>query len=77
MRWLLNTSGMESTMVVSFKDGTRLNVPNGAQAHNFLQFDLPWLVYVHGEVTCMKMKNAEPSFTVQLPADAQSDACRC
>lgn len=64
-------------MIVSFKDGTRLTLPDGRESHNFLQFDLPWLVYVHGEVTCMKKQSVHTSFSVRLPGTDRRKDCRC
>lgn len=62
-------------MVLSFKDGTRIDLPNGPQAHNFIQFDLPWLVYVHGEVTSFNGNNESSKFKFQIPKSIKTDAC--
>ena len=64
-------------MLVSFKDGTRITLPDGSESHNFLQFDLPWLVYVHGEVTCLKKQSVHASFSVQIPSKDNHEPCRC
>ena len=62
-------------MVLSFKDGDRMSVPNGSQAHNFLQFDLPWLVYVHGEVTSLNDENESSGFKFQIPQSIKRSTC--
>ena len=62
-------------MVVSFKDGTRVDLPNGTQAHNFIQFDLPWLVYVHGQVTSFKADDESTKFKFQIPKSIKRDTC--
>ncbi|PYP85812.1 MAG: hypothetical protein DMG65_19940 [Candidatus Angelobacter sp. Gp1-AA117] len=62
-------------MVLSFKDGTRVDLPNGSQAHNFIQFDLPWLVYVHGEVTSFNAGDESSKFKFQIPRSIEPGTC--
>jgi len=62
-------------MVLSFKDGARMSLPNGLQSHNFLQFDLPWLVYVHGEVTSFNAEDESSGFKFQIPQNIKRSAC--
>ena len=53
-------------MTVAFKDGTTLTFPDGPQAEGFLQFDLPWLVYVHGKVTTLDKHDGSSNFAVEI-----------
>ena len=62
-------------MVVHFKDGTRMTLPNGPQATSFMQFDLPWLIYVHGQVTSYDAQQDSPSFAAHVPKTAKSGRC--
>lgn len=62
-------------MVLNFKDGTRMAVPNGPSATDFLQHDLHWLVYVHGKVTKFDSENKSSAFAVQLPKSYQAENC--
>jgi hypothetical protein len=62
-------------MVLSFKDGTRMSLPNSPRTNSFLQFDLPWLIYVHGKVTSFDSQNESSSFSVQLPQNVKAEKC--
>ncbi len=62
-------------MVLSFKDGTRMSLPNGPRTNSFLQFDLPWLIYVHGKVTSFDSQNESSKFAVQLPQNVKVEKC--
>lgn len=62
-------------MVLNFQDGTRLSLPNGPRTNSFLQFDLPWLIYVHGKVTKFDSQNESARFTVELPESVQTKKC--
>lgn len=53
-------------MTVGFKDGTTFTFPDGPQAEGFLQFDLPWLVYVHGKVTALDKQDGRSNFAVEI-----------
>jgi hypothetical protein len=64
-------------MTVGFKDGTTLTFPDGPQAEGFLQFDLPWLVYVHGKVTCLSKEDGSSNFAVEIARPkSKSGLCR-
>ena len=62
-------------MTVAFKDGTTLTFPDGPQAESFLQFDLPWLVYVHGKVTTLDKQDGSSSFVVSFHTKNKSMPC--
>ena len=62
-------------MVLGFEDGTRLTLPGGPSAHSFLQFDLAWLVYVHGKVTEFEPQNQESGSALRIPKELQRRDC--
>jgi hypothetical protein len=63
-------------MTVAFADGTRMTLADGSEANGFLQFDLPWLVYVHGKVTFLNKQDGSSNFAVELlPAQSKSEHC--
>ena len=63
-------------MLLAFEDGTSITLPNGPSTQSFIQFDLHWLVYIHGKVTKFDPQGRRGSAALpQIPEEVRHKDC--